>query len=85
MVSLVLFITTFYLMHMAVLPANMSVFHVHVWYQQRPEKGIGFPGTGITGNCELPCGCWESNWAPLEEQPVLLPTERSRPSYATFI
>ena len=26
----------------------------------------------ITDGCEPPCGCWESNSGPLEEQPVLL-------------
>lgn len=31
------------------------------------------------------CVCSESNWGPLEEQPVLSPTELSPPSYATFI
>ena len=25
--------------------------------------------------CEPPCGCWELNSRPLEEQPVLLATE----------
>ena len=32
---------------------------------------------GLTGSCELPCGCWESNPGPQEEQPVLLTTELS--------
>jgi hypothetical protein len=31
----------------------------------------------ITNGCELPCGCWELNSGPLEEQPVLLTTEPS--------
>jgi hypothetical protein len=31
----------------------------------------------ITDNCESPCGCWELNWGPLEEQPVLLTTKTS--------
>ena len=30
-----------------------------------------------SGSCELPCGCWELNLDPLEEQPVLLTTEPS--------
>jgi hypothetical protein len=34
-------------------------------------------GTGVTDNCELLCGCWELNSAPLEEQPVLLTAEPS--------
>ncbi|GAB1299023.1 Bifunctional epoxide hydrolase 2 [Apodemus speciosus] len=31
----------------------------------------------ITGGCEPPCGCWELDSGPLEEQPVLLTTEPS--------
>jgi hypothetical protein len=29
----------------------------------------------ITDGCEPPCGCWELNWEPLEEQSVLLTAE----------
>jgi hypothetical protein len=29
------------------------------------------------GGCEPPCGCWDLNSVPLEEQSVLLPTEPS--------
>jgi hypothetical protein len=31
----------------------------------------------ITDDCEPPCGCWDLNSGPLEEQPVLLTTEPS--------
>jgi hypothetical protein len=31
------------------------------------------PGTGVIDSCEWPCGCWELNFGPLEEQPVLQP------------
>jgi hypothetical protein len=31
----------------------------------------------ITDGCELPCGCWELNSGPEEEQPVLLTSEPS--------
>jgi hypothetical protein len=31
----------------------------------------------ITDGCELPCGCWELNSGPLEEQSVLFTTEPS--------
>jgi hypothetical protein len=31
----------------------------------------------ITDGCEPPCGCWDLNSGPLEEQSVLLPTEPS--------
>ncbi|CAO2613549.1 hypothetical protein LEMLEM_LOCUS16128 [Lemmus lemmus] len=32
---------------------------------------------GVTDSCELPCGCWELNPGPREEQSVLLTTEPS--------
>jgi hypothetical protein len=32
----------------------------------------------ITDGCEPPCGCWELNSGPLEEQSVLSPAEPSR-------
>jgi hypothetical protein len=38
------------------------------------HEGIGSPGIGVIDSCELPCGCWELNLGPLEEQPVLLTT-----------
>jgi hypothetical protein len=31
----------------------------------------------ITDGCEPPCGCWDLNSGPLEEQPVLFITESS--------
>jgi hypothetical protein len=37
-------------------------------------KVFDSPGTGVTEGCELPCGYWELNSGPLEEQPVLLTT-----------
>nr|XP_042133715.1 A disintegrin and metalloproteinase with thrombospondin motifs 17-like [Peromyscus maniculatus bairdii] len=38
----------------------------------RTEEGIGSPGTGVIDSCESPCGCWELDVDPLEEQPMLL-------------
>ena len=35
-------------------------------------EGVGFLETGVTDTCELPCGHWELNLCPLEEQPVAL-------------
>ena len=46
-----------------VLPACISVLRVL--------------GSGVTGSCELPCGCWELNPGPLEDQPVLSIAEPS--------
>jgi hypothetical protein len=31
----------------------------------------------LSDGCELPCGCWEQNLGPLQEQSVLLTTEPS--------
>jgi hypothetical protein len=56
---------------MGVLPACMSVYHVHAWCPQWLEEGIGSPGTRITDDFELLCGCWELNLGSLEEQQVL--------------
>jgi hypothetical protein len=52
-----------------ILPAFISVC---VWYPWSPEEGHRVSGTRVTVGCELPCGCWDSNPGPLEEQPVLL-------------
>jgi hypothetical protein len=47
---------------------------VHCHYLQTHQKR---KSDGITDGCEPPCGCWEINSGPLEEQPVLLTTEPS--------
>ena len=39
----------------------------------------------ITGGCEPPCGCWELNSGPLEEQPVLLTSEPSLQPWSTLV
>lgn len=52
----------------------IQVFGMHAWlcttcvpvHMWRSEEGITPPGTGVT-----PDGCWESDRAPLEKQPVL--------------
>ena len=39
----------------------------------------------ITDGCESPCGCWDLNSGPLEEQAVLLTTEPSpQPHHVAF-
>ena len=39
----------------------------------------------VTDSCEPPCGCWDLNSGPLEEQSVLLTTEPSlQPLNAVF-
>ena len=36
------------------------------------EARNGSPELGVTGICEMPCGCWELNLGSLEEQSLLL-------------
>jgi hypothetical protein len=48
---------------------------VHCCCLQTHQKRASDP---ITDGCEPPCGCWELNPGPLEEQSVLLTTEPSR-------
>ena len=62
---------------MSILPVCRSVCQMHAWYPRRPEEGVREPGTGLTGGCDLPCGCWELNMGPLEEQSVFLTNEPS--------
>jgi hypothetical protein len=38
----------------------------------------------IADGCEPPCGCWDLNSGPLEEQSVLLTTEPSLQSHKLF-
>lgn len=52
----------------------MNVLPVH-WYAQRSKQGIGVPGTGVTDDCDLFCGCWEMDPSPLEEQVVFVTAE----------
>ena len=40
---------------------------------QKPKEGLRFSKTGVADSCELPCGCWELNPGPLQEQQVLFP------------
>lgn len=39
----------------------MYTMYVHAWYPQRPESGVGSPGTRVTDVGELPCGSCEQN------------------------
>ena len=54
----------FLYMCLSALPASMFKHHIYSWCPQRPEEGARSPGTGLTGGCEPPCGCWESNLCP---------------------
>lgn len=56
---------------------GMSVYHVQVWFSQKPENDIRLTGTWVTDNNEPPCGCWEVNLDPLKEQSVFSISESS--------
>lgn len=56
-------------------PHDMSVHHMHAWYLCKTEEGSGFPKTEISDSDELPCGLWELNLGPLQEQPMILTVE----------
>lgn len=50
----------------------MYLHHMYAKSLLKLEEGIGVLGTGITDNCEPPCGFWEHNLDSLQEQLVLL-------------
>jgi hypothetical protein len=58
-----------------VLPAHVTMYHVHSECQWGWEEGVGSPDTGATDGCEPTHGCWESNLDPMEEQSILITTE----------
>jgi len=60
---------------------HVFVFCLHVCLCE----GADYSETGIPDSCELPCGCWELNLDPLEEQSVLLSTEPSLQPHATIL
>lgn len=46
--------------------------HLHAWCPSWSEKGVRSLGTGVTGDCELLCGCWALSPGTLQEQEVFL-------------
>lgn len=52
-------------------------------YLWRTEEGVEFSWTGVTDCCKLSCEGWELNLGPLEEQLLLLATEKNSLSTAT--
>lgn len=54
-----------------ILSVCMSVYQVYAMPKGGQKRASDAPGTRVTEGSE-PCGCWESNPAPLEEQPMLL-------------
>lgn len=71
-------------MYVGVLPAYMSMYHMHAQCLQRPEESIRFPGSRVIYGCKLACGCWDSNLS-LEEQSVILTTEPSRQPWTVYL
>lgn len=70
--------------------AYMYVGVVCVCTTHSLEICIESPTTGVTDGCEPPCGGWESNQGPLQEQPVLscpviLLSLASSPFFAFFL
>jgi hypothetical protein len=59
-----------------VLPRCLSPVCVYAWCPGRPEEVATSPRTAFTNICEPPCGRWELNPGPLEEQPVFLTAEQ---------
>ena len=55
----------------------LNLHSLHVWCLQRPEEDTGFHAIKVTGVYEPPCGSWEPDLGPLQEQQVLLTTESS--------
>ena len=51
-----------------VLPACIIMYHLCVWYFQKPKEVVGPPGARATDSCEVPYGFWESNLGLLEKQ-----------------
>ena len=49
-----------------------------------PEGLKRAPGP-IRGGCEPPCGCWELNSGPLEDQAMLLTSEPSLQPFILFL
>ena len=62
-------------MCMCVLPAYISVYHVHSRYSKRPEDGVGIARTRVTDGFEPPCGFWEWNPVLLTKEPIPLTAE----------
>lgn len=48
------------------LPVFMYVHYVHAYYLWSPEEGIRLPRTGVTVDCQQPCGCCELKHSAIE-------------------
>lgn len=61
---------------MSVQPVCLYVCHICIWCPQGSE-GIRYPGTVLIDDYETPCGCWNSNLGPLQEQSPCNNTKQS--------
>ena len=59
------------MLHVCVLPVQMSALCACLVPLEDKKERVGSPGPGVTGGYELLCGCWELNPGLLQEQPVL--------------
>jgi hypothetical protein len=64
--NIILFSLSF--MCTSVFLTRMSAQLVYDWCLWSQEEGGKPPGAGVMGGSELPCGCWELNMGPLQEQ-----------------
>lgn len=64
-------------MCVGVLPAGVSVYCMCAVLLE-PEESVRPPGFGVTGSCEPPGRCWESNSDSREEQQVFLTAATGR-------
>lgn len=48
-------------MCISIWPAQMSVYHMSTWCQQRIREGVGSPQVGVTEGCELLYRYWKLN------------------------
>lgn len=58
---------------------------VHVVQVTKKAKGIGYPGTRITGVAAVWYRCWKTNLGPLKEQHVLKPLRNLSPAHKQAI
>lgn len=58
---------------------------MHAWCLGRSEEGIGSPGIEVTQGRELPCGSWEKDLGPVQEQSMILSVEASLQQQDLFL
>ena len=77
------FVPSFYLWKVGFFPFKSYFYFMCNWILSVSMSVLGLRSWSYS--CELPCGCWELNLGPLEEQSVLLAAEPSAiPSFVFF-